>query len=239
MEKNANYKVNRWGLELATYKISLEWISGAQNKAADCLSWLVELPQERQAIANMLCVTNLDAPAFNTRSTTAQHTSTEDPTSQLLSDAVMPDVTDTPSTTPKSLTTDRIQALLQMQKTDPVCKCISKWLSNGKAPTCKADLFLHVKGLLYKHITDSNQKFLALVIPKAWKYTVLVEAHDKLGHQGATWTYCPIKHQYYWKGMNKDIRKYIAQYTLCCREKAKFRLTLYKWPKYQNDLSIG
>ena len=25
-----------------------------------------------------------------------------------------------------------------------------------------------------------------LVIPKAWKYTVLVEAHDKLGHQGTT-----------------------------------------------------
>ena len=28
----------------------------------------------------------------------------------------------------------------------------------------------------------------ALVIPKAWKYTVLVEACDKLGHQGATQT---------------------------------------------------
>ena len=33
--KNANNKVNRWGLELATYNITFEWISG--NKAADCL----------------------------------------------------------------------------------------------------------------------------------------------------------------------------------------------------------
>ena len=49
----------------------------------------------------------------------------------------------------------------------------------------------------------------------------LVEAHDKLGHQGTTCTYCLIKCQYYWKGMNKDIRKYIAYCTLCCREKAK------------------
>ena len=40
---------------------------------------------------------------------------------------------------------------------------------------------------------DSGQKFLALVIPKSWKYTVLVEAHDKLGHQGNTHTYCLIK----------------------------------------------
>ena len=83
------------------------------------------------------------------------------------------------------------------------------------------DLFMHVRGLPYKHITDSGQKFLALVIPKSWRYTVLVEAQDKLGHQGNTHTYCLIKCQYYWKGMNKDIRKYIANCALCHREKAK------------------
>ena len=84
------------------------------------------------------------------------------------------------------------------------------------------------KGLLYKYVTDLNKNFLALIIPKVWKYTVLVEAHGKLSHQGATHTYCLIKCQYYWKGMNKDIRKYIAQCTLCHREKQKCRLTLYK-----------
>ena len=40
--KNANNKVNRWGLELATYNITFEWISGAKNKAVDYLSRLVE-----------------------------------------------------------------------------------------------------------------------------------------------------------------------------------------------------
>ena len=39
--------------------------------------------------------------------------------------------------------------------------------------------------------------------------------------QGVTWNYCLIKHQYYWKGMNKDIRKYNTQCALCHREKAK------------------
>ena len=56
---------------------------------------------------------------------------------------------------------------------------------------------------------------------KAWKYTVLVEAHDKVGPQGTTHTYWLIKCQHYWKGMNKGIRKYIANCTLCHREKAK------------------
>ena len=91
----------------------------------------------------MLSATNLDGPAFNTRSRTAQQTLSEDTTSQ--SDVVAPDVIDTPSTTLKSLTMDRLQALLQMQKMDSFCKQISKVLSNGKVPKYKANLFLHAK----------------------------------------------------------------------------------------------
>ena len=68
---------------------------------------------------------------------------------------------------------------------------------------------------------DAGKKFLTLVIPKSWKYTILVEAHDKLGHQGNSHTYCLIKCQYYWKGMNIDIWKYIANCVLCRWNKAK------------------
>ena len=54
----------------------------------------------------------------------AQHRSPESITPQT-NDAA-PDVTDTQNTTPKSLSADRLEALLQMQKIDPFCKCISK-----------------------------------------------------------------------------------------------------------------
>ena len=94
------------------------------NKAADCLSHLVELPQDRPATISMLSATNFDGPPFNTRSRTAQHSSSEDTTPQ--ADAIAPEVTDTQSTTPKSLTADILKAFLQMQKMDPFCKCISK-----------------------------------------------------------------------------------------------------------------
>ena len=73
MEKNANNKVNRWSLELPTYSITFEWISGARNKAADCLSWLVK-PSSTLTSVNMLTASHTDRPAFNTRSNT-QHTS--------------------------------------------------------------------------------------------------------------------------------------------------------------------
>ena len=38
-------------------------------------------------------------------------------------------------------------------------------------------------------MSDAGKQFLTLVIPKSWKFTVLVEAHDKLGHQGNNCTY--------------------------------------------------
>ena len=71
MEKNTNNKVNRWSLELATYNISFEWISGARNKAADCLSRLVT---PTSTSINMLTASSNDGPALHTRSHT-QNTS--------------------------------------------------------------------------------------------------------------------------------------------------------------------
>ena len=178
--KNANNKVNIWGFELATYNITFEWLSGALNKAADCLSHLVELPQDMQAQINMLSVTNTDGTTFNTRSHTCQYLSSDTSTSQ---PDITPEVSEVMDPTPKPLTVDRLETLLQMQKTDPFCKRISKHLSNGTGSQYETAIFTHVNGLLHKHITDSGQLFLALVIPKFWKYTVLVEAHDRLGHQ--------------------------------------------------------
>ena len=71
-----------------------------------------------------------------------------------------PEVSPVPHPTPKFLTADRLEALLQMQKTDPFCKRISKCLSNGKAPQHETDLFTHIRGLLYKHVADSGQSSL-------------------------------------------------------------------------------
>ena len=167
---------------------------------------------------NMLTVTNTDRPAFNTRSCTQKNS--PDTTSTPHPD-VSPQISQEATSTPKPLTADRLEALLQMQRTDPFCKCFSKHLLNGKAPQHEIDTFTHIKRLLYKHIMDSGKQLLALIIPKSWKYTVLVKAHNKLGHQGNSHTYCLIKRQYYWKGMIIDIWKYIANCILCQREKAK------------------
>ena len=102
--KNANNKVNRWSLELATYNITFEWISGAKNKAADCLSRLVK---PHTSTIHMLTATNSDGPAFNTRSRSSSNPPTAD----------IPTLSTEPTVTPKTLSTECLDTLLQMQCT--------------------------------------------------------------------------------------------------------------------------
>ena len=169
----------------ANFKIKL---TGAKNKAAYCLSWLVELPVMTPSTVNMLTVTHTDRPAFNTKGCTKRDSPDTTPTPD-----VSPQISSKATPIPKPLTADSLEALLQMQRTDPFCKCISKCLLNGKAPQHETDLFSHIKGLLYKHIMDLGKQFHALIILKSWKYMVLVEANDKLGLQRNSHTCCLIK----------------------------------------------
>ena len=100
-------------------------------------------------------------------------------------------------------------SIKEMQSTDPFCKCIMKRLLNKTMPKHELNTFFIHNGLLYRYASDHSKDFCALVIPKAWRYTVLVETHDKMGHQGNNRMYSLIKQQYYWKEMAKDVKDYI------------------------------
>ena len=117
--KNANNKVNRWGLELATYNITFKWISGTRNKAANCLSRLVKLPNDSKATVTMLTATNSDGPEFNTRSQTSQQCQTTTDKRPSNTPSIMNPVTSdlttmetNPDITLKPLTANRHETLL-------------------------------------------------------------------------------------------------------------------------------
>ena len=96
-------------------------------------------------------------------------------------------------------------SIKEMQSTDPFCKRIVKRLLNKTAPEHELKTFFIHNGLLYRYASDHSKDFCALVIPKAWRYTILVETHDKMGHQVNN----PDQAKYYWKGMAKDVKDYI------------------------------
>ena len=137
--KNANNKVNRLSLELATYNITFECISGTLNKAADCHSWLIEVkntPATPTASINMLVISTLNGPATCTCSKTCSTANTT-----LITDNV-----------PPPLTEDQKETLRLMQRTDPFCKHISKRLLSDKEPSHEIDTFTWIKGLIYKQV---------------------------------------------------------------------------------------
>ena len=117
----------------------------------------------------MLLTSTPDGSATHNYSKTCTSTDSTPPT-----DAITTANTDKVNV-PPPLFKDCKDTLQLMQKSDPFCKCIFKWLLNSKALSHEADTFRHIKGHLYKHVMDSNQKFLAIVIPKSWCFTVLLK----------------------------------------------------------------
>ena len=204
--KNENTKINRWGLELASYNITFEWISGAKNKAADCFSRLVELPKKHQKNPNGTkpALINMVTTRSGMRKTPTVKETEKQP----------------PLETNKNKYNPKDTSIKEMQLTDPFCKHIMKRLPNKTAPRHESNTFFIHNGLLYRYASDHSKDFCALVIPKAWRYTVLVETHDKMGHQGNNRTYSLIKRQYYWKGMAKDVKDHIQRCPACRQEKA-------------------
>ena len=198
--KNENTEINRWGLELASNNITFKWISGAKNKAADCLSRLVELPEKHQKnqsgtkpmLINMV-------KAVTTRSgmrktPTIKETEKPQPLETILDKGETSKTTISNESTNNSCENNpKDTSIKVMQSTDPFCKCIVKRLLNKTAPGHELKTFFIHNGLLYRYASDHSEDFCTLVIPKAWRYTILVETHDKMGHQGNNRTYSLIK----------------------------------------------
>ena len=128
------------------------------------------------------------------------------------------------TTSSNSEDNSRDTSVKEMQSTDPFCKRSMKRLLNKTAPKHELDTFFIHNGLLYRYVSDHSKDFCALVIAKAWRYTILVETHDRMGHQGNNRTYSLIKRQYYWKGMAKDVKDYIQRCPACQQEKARVQL---------------
>ena len=54
---------------------------------------------------------------------------------------------------------------------------------------------------LKRLVTDGNNTYETIVIPRSHEPQVLHMAHDKLRHNGTHRTYVLIKRLYYWKGI--------------------------------------
>ena len=242
--KNENTKINRWGLELASYNITFEWISGAKNRAADCLSQLAELPKKHQKNPNgtkriLINMVKAVTTRNGTRNTTlVEGTKKQPPLRMDINTDNTPRTEVSKETTSNNCEENsRDTSVKEMQSTDPFCKRILKRLLNKTAPKHELDTFFIHNGLLYRYASDHSKDFCAVMIPKAGRYMILVETHDKMGYQGNNRMYSLIKRQYYWKGMAKDVKDYIQRCPACQQEKAQVQSYPLHMTEIQIDLS--
>ena len=123
--------------------------SGAKNKAADCLSRLVELPEKHQKNPNGTKPTLINmVKAITTRSgmrktLTIKETEKQPPLQTHLNK-------DNPKDT----------SIKEMQLTDPFCKHIIKRLLNKTAPEHELKTFFIHNGLLYRYASDHSRTFM-------------------------------------------------------------------------------
>ena len=68
---------------------------------------------------------------------------------------------------------------------------------------------------LKRLVTDGNNTYETIVIPRSLVPQVLHIAHYQLGHNGTHRTYVLIKRLYYWKGLKPSVERHIKRCPQC------------------------
>ena len=71
--------------------------------------------------------------------------------------------------------------------------------------------------LLKRYVTDGDNTYEAIVLPRALIAQILKMAHDNLGHNGTHRTYMLLKRLYYCKGLKPSVVKHIQRCHQCQR----------------------
>jgi hypothetical protein len=76
--------------------------------------------------------------------------------------------------------------------------------------------------LLFRKWTDKEGSTLQAIAPFRKRRLVLNYSHDHKteGHFGVTKTLCRIRQSFYWPGLQRDVRQYIAGCEVCMKSKS-------------------
>ena len=97
-------------------------------------------------------------------------------------------------------------------------------------PILKEYYGLNKHELLMMKVVDSGHGFHAIYLPAVLVFQVLQAAHDELGHNHFPRTYAALKTVFYWKGLEKDIRKHCKTCATCMihrAENVKFKIKIF------------
>ena len=102
------------------------------------------------------------------------------------------------------------EALIVETREDPSLELWRKLADKGEGG------FVWEKGLLHQEVlTQVLEKGLVLVLPKSFRYKVLVVAHDRMQHMGARRVTKLIRQRFTWPGVGRQIAEYCRSCSVC------------------------
>ena len=109
--------------------------------------------------------------------------------------------------------TDDLLSSLQSQ--DMFCSHILTQIEKGNIK--EGNIYVVQNKILKRYVTDGNNTYETIVLPRALIAQVLKMAHDDLGHNGTNRTYMLMKHLYYGKGLKPSVVRHIQRCYQCQR----------------------
>ena len=94
--------------------------------------------------------------------------------------------------------------LFELQQKDTFCANILVQIEKGNI--IEGQLYIIQNKLLKRYVTDGDNTYETIVLPRALTAQILKMAHDNLGHNGTHRTHMLLKRLYYWKGLKPSLQ---------------------------------
>ena len=203
-----NSKVNNWAIEISPFCITFEYIKGIKNTLADTMSQLINIdPQVQQdsepegyefGYYTFDTLPTLEVSNIETTQDTSVHVNDDSDVNDNLLELPIDN-----------------NMLFKLQQKDMFCVNILVQIEKGNI--IEGQLYIIQNKLLKRYVTDGDNMYETIVIPRALTAQILKMAHDNLGHNGTHRTYTLLKRLYYWKGLKPSVAKHIQRCYQCQR----------------------
>ena len=199
-----NSKVNNWAIEISPFRITFEYIKGIKNTLADTMSRLIDIDPQIQQDSEP---EGYEFGYYTFNTLPAMEVSNIETTEETSSKKKKDDM----ETIIRLPLTDDMLSNLQSQ--DTFCSNILTQIEKGNIK--EGQTYIVQNKLLKRYVSDANNTYKTVVLPRALTAQVLKMAHDDMGHNGTHRTYMLLKQLYYWKGLKPSVVKHIQRCYHC------------------------
>ena len=177
-----NSKVNNWAIEISPFRITFEYIKGIKNTLADTLSRLIVIDPLIQQDSKP---EGYEFGYYTFDSLPAMEVSHVETTQQKINEK---ENDDDDSNINLPITDDLLSSL---QSQDMFCSHILTQIEKGNIK--EGHIYVVQNKILKRYVTDGNNTYETIVLPRALIAQVLKMAHGDLGHNGTHRTYMLLK----------------------------------------------